>query len=231
MPANIQNIVSSLTKDYARPSRFDVQIALPIKLAQYIGVARNARYRCEASQLPGVSMGTVNRKIYGPIEKQPLSTNYNDALLIFAVSGDLSEKYLFDAWINLIQPNSSFDLNYKSDYVAPLTINQYDVTDKLVYSVTLNDCFPYSINQLDLDWSNETMFHKLYVTFAYHTWTQNTIQSFEQNLIQAGISTGVNLVTDALRNISGQNNGSGIDSSNPYSFTYSMSNIASVIGN
>jgi hypothetical protein len=33
----------------------------------------------------------------------------------------------------------------------------------------LIDAFPISVNQLDLDWSNDN-FHKLSVTFAYRYW-------------------------------------------------------------
>jgi hypothetical protein len=74
-----------------------------------------------------------------------------------------------------------------------LTINQYDVKNELTYSLNLIDAFPISVNQLDLDWSNEG-FHKLTVVFAYRYWQNNSIQQLGSSLLQAGISEIINTI-------------------------------------
>ncbi|NBP03650.1 MAG: hypothetical protein EBU90_26855, partial [Proteobacteria bacterium] len=102
------------------------------------------------------------------------------------------------AWMDLINPKATFDMNYKNDYVTPITVNQYNVKNQLTYSITLIDAFPVSVNQLDLDWSNENTHHKLAVTFAYHTWENNSIAAFAEDLLNAGVGTAVDMATNAL---------------------------------
>jgi len=197
MPS-LNEFKASFKTDFARPARFNVEIPLPLKLVAYLNTARLLTLRCENAELPGKTVATTDRKIYGPIEKQPYLTTFNDSTFTFIVSDDMKEKKLFDAWMDLINPKTTFDLNYKGDYITPITVNQYDVTNKLSYSVTMIDAFPVSVNQLDLDWSNDNTHHKLSVTFAYYTWENNSIQSFAQDLVNAGISTGVDIATEAL---------------------------------
>jgi len=123
--------------------------------------------------------------------------------MTFMVSDDMSEKKLFDAWMNLINPRTTYDFNYRQSYVTPITVNQYNVKNQLSYSITLVDAFPISINQLDLDWSNENSHHKLAVTFAYYTWENNSIAAFAENLINAGVETAVDMATSALTKYAG----------------------------
>lgn len=171
MPGTIDDFRASFRTDFARPARFDVFIPVPIKLAQQFGfVARNLLFRCEQSELPGRSFGTLDRKTYGPPEKQPYLTNYSEVTCSFIVSDDMSEKLFFDSWLELIQPKETFNFAYKTEYAVGMQINQYSVDNQLSYSVLLREAFPISINQLDLDWSNENSHHKLMVVFAYYTW-------------------------------------------------------------
>lgn len=202
MPS-LQEFKSSFKTDVARPARFDIEMPIPLKLLAFRNISRKLSLRCESAELPGKTIATTDRKVYGPIEKQPYLTTFNDLTFTFIVSDDMSEKRLFDAWMNLINPKTTFNLNYKSDYVTNVTINQYNVKNDLSYSATLIDAFPVSVNQLDLDWSNETSHHKLAVTFAYYTWETNTLQSFGQDLIDAGVSAGVDAATEALSSFAG----------------------------
>ncbi len=232
MAGSINDFLSSLKTDLARPARFDIQIPIPLQLIQYRNIAKQITFRCEAAQLPSITLGTIDRKIYGPIEKQPYMTSFNDAMFVMNVSDDMAEKYFFDAWIQLINPNDSYNIRYKADYAVPVTINQYDNQGNLSYSVTLNDAFPISVNQLDLDWSNETMFHKMYVDFAYHNWTQNGIQAIVDQAINAAATTGVQLGTEAISALSTGKKLSSIFSSNPtQDQIYQMNSIAKLFKN
>jgi hypothetical protein len=198
MTAQISNFLSSFTTDGARPARFNVQIPIPVKLLAWKNIARVLSFRCENAQLPSVTLETQTRKIYGPTEQQPYLRSYGTSDMTFIVTDSMDEKKFFDAWIQLINPNSSYDTNYKSDYITPITVNQFDVNDQITYSVSLIDAFPINISQLDLDWSNETSIHKLRVTFAYHTWEQNGIQSITSQITDSGVATGVQIITDIL---------------------------------
>jgi hypothetical protein len=198
MPGSMTEFLASFKTDLARPARFDVQIPVPLKLIMYRNLGERLSFRCENAELPSRTFATTERKIYGPTEKHPYLTTYNESTFTFMVSDDMMEKKFFDAWMNLINPKSTFNLAYKMDYATPITVNQYDVSGKKSYSITMIDAFPISVNQLDLDWSNESSHHKLSVTFAYHTWEVNTIEEFVMDLVNAGVSTGVDIATQAL---------------------------------
>ena len=217
MAGSINQFLGSFKQDVARPSRFDVEIPVPLKLIQYRNLAQQLSFRCENAELPAVTLGTVDRKIYGPVEKQPYLKTYNESTMTFMVSDDMAEKGFFDAWIDLINPKTTFDTSFKSDYVTNISVNQYSVTGEQTYSVSLIDAFPVSVNQLDLDWGNESSHHRLSVTFAYYTWEVNGLASLGSDLLSAGISAGVDMLKDFL------------DSKGPAGASYKMENIAKMI--
>jgi hypothetical protein len=193
MAGSISEFKSSFSKDIARPNRFDVSIPVPLVMIPYVSSARSLNYRCENASLPGRTFATTEQKTYGPIEKFPYLTTYTDMDLTFIVDDDMQQKIFFDAWLNYINPLYNYNIRYKSDYTTAITINQYDVQNKLTYSVNLYDAYPISINQMDLDWSNDGH-HKLVVTFAYTTWQNNSIQAAGMELLDYGIGSVADMV-------------------------------------
>lgn len=176
MPASIADFKSSFTKDLARPHRFDVTIPIPTFIQKYLpsDVTRELSLRCENAQLPGRTFATAEQKTYGPVEKHPYLTTYNDLDLTFIVTNDMKEKYVFDTWLEYINPAASNNFKYKEDYSTFITVNQYDDRNNRTYSADFFEAYPISINQMDLDWSSDG-YHKLTVTFAYTRWFNRTL--------------------------------------------------------
>jgi hypothetical protein len=193
MAGNISEFKSSFRGDLARPNKFDVNVNIPLVLIPYVAGARSLVYRCENAQLPGRTFATTEQKTYGPIEKFPYLTTYNDIDLTFIVDDDMQQKILFDAWLNFINPLYNNHIRYKQEYATILTINQYDVTNKLTYSINLYDAYPISMNQMDLDWSGDG-YHKLNVTFAYTYWQNNSIQALGMQFVDAGLAAVSNII-------------------------------------
>jgi hypothetical protein len=193
MSGSISDFKSSFTTDLARSSKFDVNIPVPVSMIPYVTSAKNLTYRCESAQLPGRTFATAEQKTYGPIEKYPYLTSFTDLDLTFLVDDDMNQKVLFDAWLNYINPQYNNNFRYKGDYATIITVNQYDVTNTLSYSVNFYDAYPISINQMDLNWSDEGV-HKLVVTFAYTYWQNNSLQAAGMQLIDAGINTVISAI-------------------------------------
>ena len=192
MAGSIADFKASFRKDLARSNKFDVYIPVPLGMIPYLGTSRNLAFRCETAQLPGRNLETTPMRIYGVNELFPIGTSYDNITLTFLVGDDMQEKKFFDAWINWIQPTISYDTKYKSDYSVLLRVNQYDVKNQLSLSVDMMDAFPISVNQLDLDWSSDSV-HKLAVTFAYTSWRNNDISSLAMEYIE-------NTIGDLLTN-------------------------------
>ena len=172
MPS-LSDFKSSFSGDLARQNRFLVFIPVPMKLMPSMNeemLSNNSLvYRCENAQLPGRTLATTEQRIYGPIEKHPYLSTYNDIDLTFIVDDYMDTKELFDGWIDYINPVSTNNFRYRQEYETMITINQYSVDDNMIYQANLYEAYPVSINQLDLDWSSEG-YHKLTVTFAYTYW-------------------------------------------------------------
>lgn len=193
MPGSINDFKASFRKEVARPHKFDVNIPIPLTLIPYVASAKSLNYRCENASLPGRTFATTEQKTYGPIEKYPYLNTYTDVDMTFIVDDDMSQKVFFDAWMNYINPLYNNNLRYKGDYSTVITVNQYDVTNNISYSVNLYDAYPISMNQMDLDWSADG-YHKLNVTFAYTYWQNNSLQALGMELVDAGINAVNNVV-------------------------------------
>jgi hypothetical protein len=176
MAGSIADFKASFSTDLARPSRFDVLIPVPMGMIQYVKNTRHLKMRCESTELPGRTIATKPVKIYNVEEKYPYQTTYGDITLTFIIGDDMSEKKFFDAWLEWINPSVNMNMKYKTDYVVPITIYQYDLRNKVSYSVELLDAFPVSTNGMNLDWSS-TGTHKLTVTFAYTRWRNNSLEA------------------------------------------------------
>ena len=186
MAGSINDFKSTFKNDLARPNRFDVDIPIPLTLLPYLKTSNNLKYRCENANLPGRTLATLEQKTYGPVEKFPYMTTYNDLDLTFIVDGDMSQKVFFDAWLNYVNPLYNNNFRYKSDYATDLRITQYDVTNQATYSVDLYEAYPISVNQLDLDWSIDS-YHKLTVTFAYTKWKNNSLEALAMEFVDSVI--------------------------------------------
>ena len=190
MAGSIADFKASFSKELARPSKFDVNIPIPLGMVPYRGTSRMLTMRCENAELPGRTIATTSMKIYGVEEKFPYMSSYNDLSLTFIVSDDMKEKLFFDAWLNWINPNTSYNLKYKQDYSVALRINQYDVQNKVSYSVDLVDAYPIAVNGLDLNWSADG-YHKLTVTFAYTSWRDNSLKTLAMDYLENVIADSI----------------------------------------
>ena len=172
------NIRASLNRDLAIPSDFRVVITPPGSIMSLM-TAGELAFRCESTTLPGRTLATSDLRIYGPSEKFPYQTTYEDIVMTFICSGSMAEKTFFDGWLGLINPSSKWNFEYKENYATTIEIDQFDRQFKKPYKVKLVDAFPISVNQLDLDWSNNSTYHKLSVTFAYTSWERLPMENIE----------------------------------------------------
>jgi hypothetical protein len=183
MATNIQSFLTSFKKELARPARFDVFITIPPVLAAMYGTVTNQlSLRCEMSELPGRTFNITERKFgSAPVQKVPFQSVYNDVTMTFIVSGDMTERLVFDQWMELINPSSTYNFKYKTNYVTDIAIRQYDLQNNITYSSVLIDAFPLSVGQMDLDWTSEN-YHRLPITFAYTNWQEGTVNANLKNL-------------------------------------------------
>jgi hypothetical protein len=195
MAGTISEFRSSFNTDVARASRFDVSIPIPLALRNTKVDTRQLSFRCDKAEMPGRTFDTAEKRMgSAPIEKFPYHTKYGDVTLDFIVSDDMKEKIFFDSWMDLINPTTDYNFQYKTNYAVDVSINQYDVTNKLTYTATLIEAYPTNINEMSLDWNTDG-YHKIAITFVYKQWIGSYQDSVRQNIINAGLTGLLNDLT------------------------------------
>lgn len=177
--SGIQQFLSLVNKNrgFARPNRFQVVIPKPdiAELFTYDDMLHMS-FLCEVSELPGRSLITGDRKIYGPITKMPYQTQYSDITMTFLCTNTFRERNMFETWIDYIMPvkgekDSTRNIRYKDTYTSQIRIVQFrddqDIeSENDIYAVVLREAFPISIAPQPLNYADDG-FHRLSVEFAY----------------------------------------------------------------
>lgn len=186
---NIQQFRSMIDAEngLARIARFGVRI-LPGSSSSLVSangflfskstILNDLIFLCESAEFPGRALNTVDYRYGGPGFKYPSQTVYSDMTLSFIVRNTMKEKLFFDDWMEAINPISTYEFNYKSDYSATIqiySVGDYntgtddDPTTNNYYSVQLLKAYPINVNPMAVNWADEN-FHRLQVQFAFSEW-------------------------------------------------------------
>lgn len=170
-----QFVASVKTQGLMTKSRFRVEFNLPpalVKENQSRDLRKILMY-CEGLTLPSVSLSTQQARTYGEFREMPYERLYQNIALTFFVDNTMDSKVLFDDWINSIQNPSTRQFSYYNEYITDITIKVLDVNDKERYEVKLFECYPLSINQIDMDYGSKDVM-RLTVNMNYRYWTSST---------------------------------------------------------
>ena len=174
----------AVSEDYgslAKSCRFAVRI-LPTginnPLRQYYDMFRDLIYLCEVAEFPGRGFESISYRYYGPEQKQPFQSRYEDINLTFLCRSFSTERELFDDWMDLVHPINTYDFNYKDDYSCQIDIFQFSEFDTIGYGssnpeymFSLKDAWPTLVNPQPVTWADD-QFLRLGVTFTYSRWTR-----------------------------------------------------------
>jgi hypothetical protein len=77
---------------------------------------RELPYLCEVAEIPRRGFMNMDVRYYGPNEKLPFLTQYEDMNLTFLCRNKSYERQFFDDWMSIINPTNTFDFNYRESY-------------------------------------------------------------------------------------------------------------------
>ena len=161
----------------AKSCRYVVRIT-PSKLMQAASGTTNIlpdlTYLCEATEFPGRGLNTVDLRYYGPNFKLPIQTVYEDLSMTFLCRNESRERQIFDDWMEHINPQNTFDFNYRDDYST--TISMYQMSDvgsqhTATYEWSLLDAYPLLVNAQPVTWADDGV-QRLTIAFTYSKWTR-----------------------------------------------------------
>jgi hypothetical protein len=166
-------------------------------VAPYSEFTRDLTYLCEVAELPGRGFMNIDVRYYGPNQKYPFQSQYEDMNLTFLCRNKSLERQFFDDWMTIINPINSYDFNYRDDYACEIDIFQFStvgkkagefetqgfpvsgnrgsVTDALLpqaeYRITLHNAYPVLVNPQPVIWSDDQI-QRLVVSFTYSNWSR-----------------------------------------------------------
>jgi len=220
MAVTMDNIISQIGASFARPSLFRVEIGPSDKL---IAGSRELSLNCYNALIPGLSIATTDKDIgFRSVAYQKL---YDDVLLSFYCSEDLSELEYMQDWMKIISNPDTNRIGYYDDYVATIQIIHLskeegslgnvegfsEIKDnKKTLTTTLFEAYPKKIDPIQLDYaSNDIM--RLTVSFTYRYYTQTwgnkesssdgTETTTSRNRIEPGLRSGINSITHGLTSV------------------------------
>lgn len=193
----LQEYRSAVSKDGgpAKANRFVARIvSLPPQLPRrsvYQSKLNEMSYLCESAEFPGRGFMNIDVRYYGTNFKSPYQTTYEDLNLTFVVRDKFLERQLFDDWMELINPSSTYNFSYSKDYMTtvelfqmseievftpvdpnkPVPTGSPNASKKLTaqYKFTFEKAWPILINPMPVNWADDN-FHRLTVAFTYNTW-------------------------------------------------------------
>jgi len=111
----------------------------------------------------------------GPVRKFVYDHTYSDITATFYTDKFMRERSFFEMWQKAAFSNSTHNMNYYNDYVAPLDIfalgsfASRDERDDITYGVRLFECYPKTIS--DVSFSHDAnAIQSFTVTFSYRYW-------------------------------------------------------------
>jgi len=195
----------------AKANRFVARIvSLPSGLprrSEYGSMIKDLTYLCEAAEFPGRGFMNIDVRYYGTNFKSPYQTTYEDLNLTFVVRDKFMERQLFDDWMELINPTSTFNFAYSKDYTTTVELFQISEIDGTTgtpsvntsktftaqYKFTFEKAWPILINPMPVNWADDN-FHRLTVAFTYNTWHREKLDPLSPaafNLVKDKVSVSL----------------------------------------
>ena len=121
---------------------------------------------CDSVSIPGLSLITNDVAVYGEARQMPTQRLFSDMNMTFYLDHELNAKRLFDSWMDkIINPNTR-SAYYYNDYIANADIYVHDINTNVTYKVTLIECYPKAIQQIDMSYASRDLM-KMQVTLQY----------------------------------------------------------------
>lgn len=175
-------------------------------VAAYNTLAKDLMYLTEVAEMPGRGFMSMDTRYYGPNQKFPYLSQYEDINMTFLCRSRSFEREFFDDWQWIINPNNTFDFNYRDEYRATIDLYQYSDFDKNnsggptpEYMFSLHEVYPILVNPQPVSWADD-QFMRLGVTFTYSWWTRKDKEPGPRtsgangsfNLVDTGETQGLN---------------------------------------
>ena len=138
---------------------------------------------CDTINIPSRSLTTTEFRTYGLPVKRPYGSVYTESQMEFLCTRNMGEKKFFDAWLNYIFNNNSYDIAYYDNYKTNIDIYHFDRSvstasdlSKSTYHIKLIEAYPTLVGEVSMN-HTATEILKIPITFTYKKYVHADINS------------------------------------------------------
>lgn len=211
---NIDNFTSDIrTRGIVRTNSFLAYIIPPAGLQDVYKDTKNFIIRCDSASIPSASF--LNYELYrygfGVQESAPYSVQFEPINLSFIMDSQAEIYTFFYQWMNTIvnyntkeginKPIQSpghkpYEVGYKDNYATNVRVAVFNEKAQNILEITLNDAFPMSISEIQMNWSADNEIVRINVPMYYRDFTIKTnkpVQLDETNNVLSSTVSGANV--------------------------------------
>lgn len=194
---NISDFTSDIrTRGVVRTNSFLAYIVPPRGLRNKYGDTKKFIIRCDSASIPSASL--INHELYrygyGVQESAPYSLQFEPINLSFIMDSQAEIYTFFYRWMNtIINYNTgsrginsvnapghyAYEVGYKSDYATQVRVAVYNEKAQNIIQITLNDAFPTSISEIQMNWADDNQIVKINVPMYYRDFSIETINPMQ----------------------------------------------------
>ena len=132
---------------------------------------REISMMCDSVNLPGMTNGTTDIRLFGENREVPYMPIYPSLELSFISDRKMIIKQYFEQWSNAVVDKTTRAVGYYSNYVKQLDIVVTDKEGKSIYCARVFEAYPKAIQDIRFGFDNKDII-RVNVTLAFKYWMQ-----------------------------------------------------------
>ena len=168
---------------FTAPTGVAAEAASYLSTENTSSVTSRHSWLCDTINIPSRSLTTTEFRTYGLPVKRPYGSVYTESQMEFLCTRNMGEKKFFDAWLNYIFNNISYDMAYYENYTTNIDIYHFDRSastasdlSKSTYHITLEEAYPTLVGEVSMN-HTATEILKIPITFTYKKYVHTDINS------------------------------------------------------
>ena len=172
--ANINDFKAQLKGGGARANQFQVTMPFP-GFAAIGGESRVMSYLCQATHLPGMTLGEVDVKFRGRSLYIAGDRTFEAWTTTIMNDTDFALRNAFERWMNEINAMSdNSGLENPADYMVDAFVDHLDRAGQVIKAYTFRGMWPLSIGAIELTAAEAGEIESFEITYRYQFFETNT---------------------------------------------------------
>ncbi len=181
---DINSFKSALPYGGARPSLFDIRIPLPAGMdlgSHGADSSRALTLNAKSTTIPTGTIEPVEVPYFGRIFKMPGGRTFDEWTTTVSNDEDFRVRDLLEQWMDSINGNvtNQESITQSQFGVTPAVdgiVTQYGKNGNAIRRYVMKGCWPSTLGEITLDWSEASAIEEFEVTWQFNWWESAAIE-------------------------------------------------------